>query len=176
MNKLSITILCVVLFLAACSKEESTPADQQRTQQDVSSQTMPSQPPKPVEPVAVDESLAKAELAATEAAEDESPINVKSVTAPTKTLSDEGGIALAKASGCLTCHSVNNKIVGPAWADVAKHYKGDDAASVMLMEKIKTGGKGNWAEITGGAAMPPYSPRVSDVNIEKLVDFILSLQ
>jgi len=85
-------------------------------------------------------------------------------------------LALAKKSGCLACHSVDKKIVGPAWRDVGKHYKGDAAARDALIAKVKTGGKGNWTKVTGGVPMPPYSPRVSDADIAKLVDFVLSLQ
>ena len=82
---------------------------------------------------------------------------------------------LAKKSGCLACHSVEKKVVGPAWKDVAAKYKGQADAKATLVSKVKKGGKGNWTEVTGGAPMPPYSPRVSDANIEKLVDFVLSL-
>jgi cytochrome c len=84
-------------------------------------------------------------------------------------------LELAKKSGCLACHSVEKKVVGPAWKDVAAKYKGDAGAKASLVKKVKTGGKGNWTKVTGGAPMPPYSPRVSDENIEKLVDFVLSL-
>ena len=82
---------------------------------------------------------------------------------------------LAKKSGCLACHSVEKKIVGPAWKDVAAKYKGDAGAKAALVDKVKKGGKGNWTKVTGGAPMPPYSPRVSDENIAKLVDFVLGL-
>lgn len=82
---------------------------------------------------------------------------------------------LAKKSGCLACHSVEKKVVGPAWKDVAAKYKGDAAAKAALIEKVKKGGKGNWTAVTGGAPMPPYSPRVADADIEKLVDFVLGL-
>ena len=84
-------------------------------------------------------------------------------------------LALAKKSGCLACHSVEKKIVGPAWKDVAAKYKGDAGAKDRMIGKVKKGGKGNWTAVTGGAPMPPYSPRVSDENIGKLVDFILGL-
>ena len=80
-------------------------------------------------------------------------------------------LELAKKSGCLACHSVEKKVVGPAWRDVGKKYKGDAAAKARLVAKVKAGGKGVW----GPAPMPPYSPRVSDANIEKLVTFVLSL-
>lgn len=89
-------------------------------------------------------------------------------------LSREEGLALANKSGCLVCHKIETKLVGPAWRDVSKRYKGDHEAKASLIAKVKAGGKGNWTEVTGGIAMPPYSPRVSDENIEKLVTFILS--
>ncbi len=78
---------------------------------------------------------------------------------------------LAKKSGCLACHGIEKKIVGPSWKDVAAKYKGDAGARDLLIGKVKKGGKGTW----GPAPMPPYSPRVSDANIEKLVDFIIGL-
>lgn len=87
----------------------------------------------------------------------------------------EASLALAKKSGCLACHSVENKIVGPAWKDVSARYKGDDTIKEKLIAKVKTGGKGNWTDVTGGVPMPPYSPRVSDEDIEALVTFVLSL-
>ena len=84
-------------------------------------------------------------------------------------------LELAKKSGCLACHSVEKKVVGPAWKDVAAKYKGDAGAKDRLVEKVKKGGKGNWTDVVGKAVMPPYSPRVSDENIGKLVDFVLGL-
>ncbi|MDH5692843.1 MAG: c-type cytochrome [Gammaproteobacteria bacterium] len=82
---------------------------------------------------------------------------------------------LAKKSGCTACHAIDKKVVGPAWADVAKKYKGDGGAKAALVDKVKKGGKGNWTSVTGGVPMPPYSPRVSDADIESLVDFVLGL-
>ena len=90
-------------------------------------------------------------------------------------VSASADLDLAKKSGCLACHSVEKKIVGPAWKDVAAKYKGDAGAKDRLVGKVKKGGKGNWTKVTGGAPMPPYSPRVSDENIGKLVDFIMGL-
>lgn len=86
------------------------------------------------------------------------------------------GLDLARQSGCLACHSVEKKVVGPAWSDVAARYRNVDGARAQLINKVKRGGKGNWLQVTGGVPMPPYSPRVSDANIESLVDFVLSLE
>ncbi len=98
-----------------------------------------------------------------------------STVAVTATMDRESGIALAKKSGCLACHSIENKVVGPAWNDVSARYKDDAGAKAQLVEKVKKGGKGNWTEVTNGVPMPPYSPRVSDKDIETLVGFVLSL-
>ena len=79
---------------------------------------------------------------------------------------------LAGKSGCLACHSVDKKIVGPAYKDVAAKYKGDKGAEAKLIEKVKKGGQGVWGDIP----MPPNSPLVKDEDIKKLVDWILSLK
>ena len=82
-------------------------------------------------------------------------------------LADE---ALAKSKNCLACHSVANKIVGPAFKDVAAKYKGDGAALAALTSKVLTGGGGVW----GGIPMPPNST-TSEAEAEILVKWILSL-
>jgi cytochrome c len=79
---------------------------------------------------------------------------------------------LAGKSGCLACHQVDTKVVGPAYKDVAAKYKGDKSAEAKLIEKVKTGGQGVWGDIP----MPPNSPMVKDEDIKKLVDWILSLK
>lgn len=82
---------------------------------------------------------------------------------------------LAKKSGCLACHGIDKKVVGPSWKDVAAKYKGQDSARADLIVAIAKGSKGKWVSVTGGVPMPPYSPRVSDADIETLTDFILGM-
>ena len=36
--------------------------------------------------------------------------------------------ALAQKSNCLACHTVDKKLVGPAYKDIAAKYKGDKGA------------------------------------------------
>lgn len=79
--------------------------------------------------------------------------------------------ALAKSSGCLACHSVSNKILGPAYREVAQKYKGDKTAEEKLIAKVKAGGSGAWGPIP----MPANSPQVKDEDIKTLVKWILSL-
>jgi cytochrome c len=86
-------------------------------------------------------------------------------------------IALVKEFGgdCLACHSVNKKIVGPAWIDVAAKYKGDSETKAMLVEKVIRGGKGNWDNVTGGVSMTPHPSKPSREEIGKIVAAILRL-
>lgn len=84
---------------------------------------------------------------------------------------EESAEPLAKANNCLLCHSVEAKIVGPAYKEVAKKYKGDKTAEARLIAKVKAGGSGVW----GSMAMPPNSPQVKDEDIKTIVKWILSL-
>ncbi|ROH86332.1 cytochrome C [Pseudomethylobacillus aquaticus] len=79
--------------------------------------------------------------------------------------------ALAQKSGCLACHTIANKVVGPAYKDVAAKYKGDKTAEAKLIEKVKKGGSGVWGPIP----MPPHSPQVKDADIKTIVQWILTL-
>lgn len=80
-------------------------------------------------------------------------------------------LALAQKSGCTACHSVDKKIVGPAYKDVANKYRGDKGAEAKLVAKVKAGGTGVW----GPVPMPPNT-QVSDEDVKKLVQWVLSLK
>ena len=81
------------------------------------------------------------------------------------------GAALAQKNACLSCHSVDKKIVGPAYKDVAKKYAGDKGAQAKLVAKVKAGGKGVWGEIP----MPP-NPQVKPEDLSKIVAWVLTLK
>jgi cytochrome c len=76
---------------------------------------------------------------------------------------------LAQANGCMTCHQIDKKILGPSYKDVAAKYKGDKAAEATLVKKVKDGGKGTWGEMP----MPPNA-HVKDADIATLVKWILA--
>ena len=82
--------------------------------------------------------------------------------------------ALARKSDCLQCHSVDKKIVGPAYKDIAARYKGNAGAQAALIKTVMNGGKGNWTDVTDGGSMPPHSARLSDAEVKRLVDWVLS--
>ena len=78
---------------------------------------------------------------------------------------------LAKKSGCIACHKIEGKLVGPGWTDIAKKYKGDAGAEAKLEAKVAKGGAGVW----GTMPMPPNAPKVAAADIKTLVQFIMGL-
>jgi cytochrome c len=71
--------------------------------------------------------------------------------------------------GCVACHAVDTKLVGPSFKDVAAKYRGKSGAEKQLAAKIKNGGSGVW----GSVPMPP-NPTVSDADLSAMVKWILS--
>jgi cytochrome c len=89
----------------------------------------------------------------------------------TKVSNGKDGKALIAASDCLTCHKEHEKIIGPAYADVAKKYKNTDENVAMLVSKVIAGGQGNWGEIPMSA-----HPNLSNEDAEAMVKYILSIK
>jgi len=81
------------------------------------------------------------------------------------------GLALVAKSNCLTCHKVNEKLIGPAYKDVANKYAGNDTAVTHLAHKVISGGKGVWGDVM----MTPH-PELSEADAEQMVKYILLLK
>jgi cytochrome c len=81
--------------------------------------------------------------------------------------------AAMRKSDCFTCHGVDKKMVGPAYAWVAYRYKDDKEAVVRLVTKVRNGGMGQWNADTGGAPMTPHA-QLSDDEIKAMVEWVLS--
>jgi cytochrome c len=78
---------------------------------------------------------------------------------------------LAKAKNCMACHAVGNKVVGPAFKDVAAKYAGQKDAEDKLTQKVIKGGSGVW-----GAVPMPANGQVSEAEARTLVKWVLSLK
>jgi cytochrome c len=76
--------------------------------------------------------------------------------------------ALAQTKGCMACHQVDNKVVGPAYKDVAAKYRDQADAAGMLADKVKAGGVGAWGQVP----MPPQ-PTLTDDEVKSLVAWVL---
>ena len=77
--------------------------------------------------------------------------------------------ALAQSKNCLACHTIDKKLVGPAYTEVSKKYKGTKDAEAMLIKKVINGGGGVWGTIP----MPPNPVKEDEAKL--LVQWILSL-
>ena len=71
--------------------------------------------------------------------------------------------------GCVACHAVDTKLVGPSFKDIAAKFSGKSGAEKELVSKIKNGSSGVW----GSVPMPP-NPTVPDVDLNAIVKWILS--
>jgi cytochrome c len=80
---------------------------------------------------------------------------------------DAAATQLLTKYNCQACHSVDKKLVGPSYKEVAAKYAGDSAAPAKLAQKIKSGGTGVWGQIP----MPPNN--VPDADLKTLVAWIL---
>lgn len=74
---------------------------------------------------------------------------------------------LATNKGCLGCHAMDTKVVGPAYRDVAKKYAGDKTAEDKLVQKVMHGGSGVWG------AVPMPGDMATEAEAKILVKWIL---
>ncbi len=81
------------------------------------------------------------------------------------------GQELVANSGCIACHGIQEKIVGPAYTEVAKKYASRPDARAYLTGKILGGGSGVW----GGQAMPAQE-QLSENQAVAMAVYILGLQ
>ena len=72
--------------------------------------------------------------------------------------------ALLEKNACIACHGMTQKIVGPAFSDIAKKYPGEVDA---LAGKIKNGGSGVW----GNVPMPPQ-PGLSNDDAKAIAQWL----
>ena len=77
---------------------------------------------------------------------------------------------LAKRHGCMHCHAILKKTVGPSFKEISLKYKGDKDAKRFLRMKVRNGGSGSF----GTVRMPAF-PKVSDDDIEVMIAWILRL-
>ncbi len=82
---------------------------------------------------------------------------------------ERGPEQIARDSNCLACHAAQNKVVGPAFHEIAARYKGKSDAEDLLVRRVRTGGSGVW----GSVAMPGNTA-VADADIRTVIRWILS--
>ena len=78
---------------------------------------------------------------------------------------------LISKSDCFACHKIQDKLLGPAYKDVANKYANTKANVDYLVNKVKTGGSGVW----GAVPMSPH-PALSDDDARAMILYVLSLK
>ena len=75
---------------------------------------------------------------------------------------------LARQAGCMACHAVATKLVGPAFREVAARYAGDGGAPAKLLQKIRTGGSDVWGDV------PMPAQTLPDRDAAAVLNWVLS--
>lgn len=92
----------------------------------------------------------------------------KPVAAAAPAASGKDVKTLLAANGCMACHSLDQKVVGPGFAEVAARYKGKDGVAAVAAN-IRNGGAGKW----GPVPMPPFS-QLSAADAAALAKYVLN--
>lgn len=77
--------------------------------------------------------------------------------------------AVASRQSCMSCHSVEKRLVGPSFREVAQRYSGQEGIDARLAQKVRGGTSGAW----GSTPMPP-NPSLSESEAKGLVQWILA--
>ncbi|HSH88479.1 MAG TPA: c-type cytochrome [Ramlibacter sp.] len=80
-------------------------------------------------------------------------------------------LALATAKNCMSCHTVDKKLVGPSYKEVAVKYAGQKDAIDKLAVKIVKGGSGVW-----GPVPMPANTQVNDAEAKKLAAWVMGMK
>jgi cytochrome c len=80
---------------------------------------------------------------------------------------------LMEKGGCIACHRIDEKLIGPPYKAVAAKYRSNKAeALAYLLTKVREGGEGVWGDVP----MPANSiEKIDDADLKTLLEWILAL-
>ena len=102
---------------------------------------------------------------------DEKALSPTAAPSPSSNPDYQKGLELIAKSDCLTCHKVSEKLIGPAYKDVAAKYENTEENITMLTSKITKGGSGVW-----GAIPMTGHPQLSEADARQMVKYIFLLR
>ncbi len=79
---------------------------------------------------------------------------------------------LMEKRGCISCHRVDKKLIGPSFKAVAERYRGNADAPALLFQKVREGGEGVWDDIP---MTPNSESKISDADLKTVIAWVLSL-
>lgn len=77
-------------------------------------------------------------------------------------------LKLAQQNACLSCHGLENRLIGPGFAEVAAKYGGYAGTEDELMKKLSAGTVGAWGQVP----MPAQS-HLAETELRAMVKWIL---
>lgn len=83
----------------------------------------------------------------------------------------EKGLTLVAQSDCLTCHAVEDRIVGPSYREIAAKYPANDSTFSYLAQKIIQGGAGVWGQVPMSA-----HPDMKEDDARLMAKYVMSLK
>ncbi len=92
-------------------------------------------------------------------------------TSANAVIDDAKALELMKAAGCSVCHSVDKKIVGPSYKDVALKHKGDSEALATMEKAVRNGSKGVYSPVP---MTPTPASKLSDEDLRALLQWVLT--
>lgn len=184
MKKVLFVFSCCALF-AACSNSENPVEGEEyynnsTSEAEISAATRQSEVDTSINDIGTDRTatVPPADEAAatdeTEATADNAAATTPEAPATAQTPAQEDfekGKNLIAMSDCLACHQIDNRLVGPAYEEVAAKYEMNEKNVVYLAEKIIQGGAGVWGQIP----MTPH-PDLSNEDAQEMAKYILSLR
>ncbi len=81
------------------------------------------------------------------------------------------GKSLVEGADCLGCHKMDEKMIGPAYKEVAEKYENTPENVEKLAEKIIKGSSGIWGDVP----MPAHNG-MSKENAKYMAQYILSIK
>lgn len=87
--------------------------------------------------------------------------------APAPTAANAPITGLLSQNGCMACHGMDKKVIGPGFKEIAAKYQAQADAKAHLAGKIAKGSSGVW----GAMPMPPQ-PQLSNSNLEAIAAWI----
>jgi cytochrome c len=77
---------------------------------------------------------------------------------------------IATRSGCMACHTVDRKLLGPSFKEIAAKYRGRSEAVVYLTDRVRKGGKGSWGPLPMVAT---NAAKINDADLKAVLTWIL---
>jgi cytochrome c len=96
---------------------------------------------------------------------------ITAFTAFVVTTPAQADLKLATDKNCMSCHSVEKKVVGPGYKEVAAKYATQKDAVDMLAGKILKGGANVWGPIP-----MPANAQVNAAEAKTLATWVMSLK